>query len=108
VCVCSERALLSGTIISGLVMSSTLNVTGSKLGGSDVSLSMKEVSGPCINVLTKLVTIVGIVNVAHANWVSCDLRIGCVRVSLLMCVCVCVCVCVCHRCSSLSCASLCF
>jgi hypothetical protein len=54
-------------------MEATLTATGASLDQGDTKNSLgsalKDAGGPCINVLTKLVTMVSIVNVAHSNWV---------------------------------------
>ncbi len=67
----------AGTIVSGLVMTTTLTVTGASMESNDsksgLGSALKDAGGPCIGVLTKLVTVVSIVNVAHSNWVS----VGC-------------------------------
>ena len=63
-------------------MSTTLTATGANiLGTSDtksaMASSLKDAGGPSISVLTKLITVVAIVNVAHSNWVG-ACAVGCV------------------------------
>lgn len=58
--------------MSGLVMATTLTATGASLETGDepnsLGAALKDAAGPCITVLTKLVTVVAIVNVARSNW----------------------------------------
>jgi K(+)-stimulated pyrophosphate-energized sodium pump len=57
---------LAGAIVSGLVMATTLTNTGAAMDSSDSSsvfgASLKDAGGPSINVLTKLIAIVTMIN----------------------------------------------
>jgi hypothetical protein len=65
---------LAGTIISGLVMATTLTTTGASMdsqsssSSSVLGASLKDAGGPSINVLTKLVCLVAIINTTK-SWV---------------------------------------
>jgi Na+/H+-translocating membrane pyrophosphatase len=63
---------LAGTIVSGLVMSTTLTTTGASMDSSSsnsvLGASLKDAGGPSINVLTKLVCLVAIINTTK-SWV---------------------------------------
>jgi Na+/H+-translocating membrane pyrophosphatase len=117
---------LAGMLVSGLVMATTLTNTGAALDLSSSSSffgsSLKDAGGPAINVLSKFVMVVIMLNSAKSNWAFFGLImllcaiIACVflynlyktntfdfnskaledaYVVALVCVCVCVCVCAC-------------
>lgn len=65
---------LAGTCISGLVMANTLTTAGSSMDASSsnsstnsaLGASLKDAGGPSINVLTKLVCLVGIIDTTRS------------------------------------------